>query len=49
MTADKRVECGCHELCIGPDCGCAKPCRWPACLTDAEHAELAAELERDGL
>jgi hypothetical protein len=51
MTADKRAECGCHIGCIGTEhgCGCDNPCRWPSCLTDAEHSDLIAEIVRDEL
>jgi len=47
MTADKRDECGCHKGCVTYPHQCEKKCVWPDCLTEAEHAELSAELERD--
>jgi hypothetical protein len=28
---------------------CANPCSWPACLTEAEKAELAGFLTEDNL
>jgi hypothetical protein len=47
MTADKRDECGCHKGCVTYPHECEKKCVWPDCLTEAEHAELSADLERD--
>lgn len=51
MMSDKRDECGCHRDCtvemFGPQHECEKPCRWPGCLTEEEHAELCAGLERE--
>jgi hypothetical protein len=44
---DKRDECRCHRECTTLPHGCAKPCRWPACLTPTEEAELLAELDAD--
>jgi hypothetical protein len=49
MTIDKRDECGCHHECVMEPHSCTAPCAWPACLTDDEHAELLAELAREGL
>ncbi len=57
MMPDKRDECGCHRECTHPPEGddilgipphtCAVPCRWPACLTEAEQRALLAELDAD--
>jgi hypothetical protein len=44
VTKDKRDECGCHRGCVTTFHACTRPCRWPDCLTEAEHAELAAEV-----
>lgn len=44
---DKRLECGCHVGCTMLPHECERPCRWPECLTDAEHAELAASVDWD--
>lgn len=44
---DKRDECGCHRSCVTFPHPCEKPCRWPACLTPEEEAELLDELEAD--
>lgn len=44
---DKRIECGCHVDCTTEPHECAKPCRWPSCLTEAEHRELVDEVMRD--
>jgi hypothetical protein len=44
---DKRDECGCHRDCTMLPHECVRPCRWPDCLTDAEHEELAAEVMRE--
>lgn len=48
---DKREECGCHVGCHTDPHECAVPCRWPACLTDAEARAWAGEIwpqeERD--
>jgi len=49
---DKRDECGCHKGCIVLDHVCpegTKRCEWPACLTEAEHADLVDDLVRDEL
>ena len=46
---DKRDECGCHRGCTVLPHDCAVPCRWPDCLTEAEQAELCAEVMRDEL
>lgn len=43
---DKRDVCGCHKGCTVLPHVCEVPCVWPNCLTDAEHAELADEVER---
>jgi hypothetical protein len=47
MIPDKRDECGCHRGCTVLDHECLFPCRWPACLTWQEHAQLAAEILAD--
>ena len=47
MTADKREECGCHRGCVLEAHVCDRPCRWPECLTDAEHAQLAREIAEE--
>lgn len=47
MMTDKRDECGCHRDCTTLPHRCEVPCRWPDCLTEAEAAELVAELDRD--
>lgn len=44
---DKRDECGCHKRCIVLPHDCEKKCVWPNCLTEEEHAELGADLEKD--
>jgi hypothetical protein len=44
---DKRDECGCHRDCGYEPHQCQRPCQWPACLTDAEHEALCAELALD--
>jgi hypothetical protein len=49
VSADKRDECGCHKGCTTLPHACEVPCRWPSCLTDAEHAELVADIIRDDL
>lgn len=46
---DKRDECGCHRECWMELHDCDRPCIWPGCLSDAEHAELLAELRVEGL
>lgn len=46
MAPDKRDECGCHRDCSIEPHACERPCTWPDCLTETEHAELAAEVER---
>lgn len=45
--ADKRDECGCHRECTMTDHLCERPCRWPACLTAEEEAELVEKINRD--
>lgn len=49
MSADKRDQCGCHRECTVTPHDCEKPCVWPKCLTEAEAAELGAEILADGL
>lgn len=44
IRPDKRDECGCHRECTTLPHECATPCQWPACLTEAEHRQLAAEI-----
>ena len=44
---DKRDQCGCHRECITQPHECYRPCVWPACLTEEEHDQLAAELRAD--
>jgi len=44
---DKRDECGCHRTCTVLPHDCERPCRWPACLTPQEEAQLAEELAED--
>lgn len=44
---DKRDECGCHRGCTTDPHECERPCQWPGCLTEAEHAQLAAEIEAE--
>jgi hypothetical protein len=48
VTADKRDECGCHRDCTTEPHECEKPCRWPDCLTEAEHAELVQGIQDAG-
>lgn len=49
MTADKRVECGCHRGCTVLPHACPNPCRWPECLTPEEQDALAEEIMNDWL
>lgn len=44
MTDDKRDECGCHRACPTTAHECDNPCRWPDCLTAAEHQQLADDV-----
>ena len=44
---DKRDECGCHRGCTTLPHDCAHPCRWPACLTPEETAELLEDLRNE--
>lgn len=44
---DKRDECGCHPDCTMLPHACEKPCHWPDCLNEAEHRQLATELDAD--
>lgn len=46
---DKRDECGCHRGCTTDPHDCERPCRWPDCLTDAEHTALVEEIVIDDL
>ena len=49
MLPDKRVECGCHRECTMAPHECSVPCRWPDCLTEAEHLRLGQELTTEGI
>lgn len=44
---DKREECGCHKDCTYDPHECDKPCRWPACLTPEEEAELVEKISKE--
>jgi hypothetical protein len=44
VVPDKRDECGCHRDCTTLPHDCDQPCRWPNCLTEAEHRALAGEV-----
>lgn len=44
---DKQDECGCHPDCTTLPHQCERPCGWPACLTEAESAELVAAVDAE--